>query len=321
MSEEKPLRIDERSMFRSPMARFIRPLHDGGYQHMEIPVILMCAYLVRLVIGLGSFSGHGKPPMHGDFEAQRHWLEITQHLPLSKWYFYDLQYWGLDYPPLTAYHSWVCGKFGSMLSPSWFDLDASRGNEAYGLVVFMRHTVIVSEFMTYVPAVLLFASLYRAAVSDWASKTLLILLQPSLVLIDHGHFQYNSVMLGLFVLSVYNILKGRLYIGAILYVMCLSFKQMGLYYSPAIFAVLLSLAIGNLRRFIVLSIITASTFANIYCPFLVEGGLDGLHQVVIRMFPFGRGLFEDKVANFWCALNVIYKLKATFDPALLQRMR
>jgi alpha-1,3-glucosyltransferase len=48
--------------------------------------------------------------MHGDFEAQRHWMEITIHLPLSKWYTYDLQYWGLDYPPLTAYHSWLLGK-------------------------------------------------------------------------------------------------------------------------------------------------------------------------------------------------------------------
>lgn len=48
--------------------------------------------------------------MYGDFEAQRHWMEITIHLPLSKWYTYDLPYWGLDYPPLTAYHSWLLGK-------------------------------------------------------------------------------------------------------------------------------------------------------------------------------------------------------------------
>jgi hypothetical protein len=34
--------------------------------------------------------------MYGDFEAQRHWMEITQHLPLSQWYFHDLPYWGLD---------------------------------------------------------------------------------------------------------------------------------------------------------------------------------------------------------------------------------
>lgn len=55
------------------------------------------------------FTGLNAPPMHGDFEAQRHWMEITTSLPAAKWYFYDLQYWGLDYPPLTAYHSWVIG--------------------------------------------------------------------------------------------------------------------------------------------------------------------------------------------------------------------
>jgi alpha-1,3-glucosyltransferase len=48
--------------------------------------------------------------MFGDYEAQRHWMELTNHLPLRQWYRYDLQYWGLDYPPLTAYHSWLCGK-------------------------------------------------------------------------------------------------------------------------------------------------------------------------------------------------------------------
>ena len=48
--------------------------------------------------------------MFGDYEAQRHWMELTIHLPVQQWYRYDLQYWGLDYPPLTAYISWICGK-------------------------------------------------------------------------------------------------------------------------------------------------------------------------------------------------------------------
>lgn len=47
--------------------------------------------------------------MYGDYEAQRHWMELTIHLPVREWYKYDLQYWGLDYPPLTAYVSWLCG--------------------------------------------------------------------------------------------------------------------------------------------------------------------------------------------------------------------
>jgi alpha-1,3-glucosyltransferase len=47
--------------------------------------------------------------MYGDYEAQRHWMELTMHRPIREWYTYDVQYWGLDYPPLTAYVSWACG--------------------------------------------------------------------------------------------------------------------------------------------------------------------------------------------------------------------
>ena len=62
--------------------------------------------ILRLVTG---HAGYQRPPMHGDFEAQRHWMEMTIHLPISQWYYHDLEWWGLDYPPLTAYHSWLLG--------------------------------------------------------------------------------------------------------------------------------------------------------------------------------------------------------------------
>lgn len=69
---------------------------------------------VRYGVSLGGYSGFHKPPMFGDYEAQRHWMEITINLPLDEWYRNstrnDLQYWGLDYPPLTAYGSWICGQ-------------------------------------------------------------------------------------------------------------------------------------------------------------------------------------------------------------------
>lgn len=51
--------------------------------------------------------------MYGDYEAQRHWMEITTNLDIKQWYINstanDLLYWGLDYPPLTAYHSYING--------------------------------------------------------------------------------------------------------------------------------------------------------------------------------------------------------------------
>ena len=41
----------------------------------------------------------------------------------------DLQYWGLDYPPLTAYASWVIGKMAKVVEPGLVELHASRGYE------------------------------------------------------------------------------------------------------------------------------------------------------------------------------------------------
>jgi alpha-1,3-glucosyltransferase len=43
-----------------------------------------------------------------------------------------------------------------------------------------------------------------------------------------------------------------------------------------------------------------------------------LSQCVHRIFPFARGIFEDKVANVWCVLNVFVKLRA-YPRGLLQR--
>ncbi len=40
-------------------------------------------FFVRAVVSLGPHSGYGAPPMHGDFEAQRHWMEVTAHVPVQ----------------------------------------------------------------------------------------------------------------------------------------------------------------------------------------------------------------------------------------------
>jgi alpha-1,3-glucosyltransferase len=41
-------------------------------------------------------------------------MEVTVNVDVQKWYTNssdnDLLYWGLDYPPLTAYHSYINGK-------------------------------------------------------------------------------------------------------------------------------------------------------------------------------------------------------------------
>ena len=118
-----------RGEWESGFAReWIRWMHREGIKHWILPCLLLTTSWIKWAIGLGSYSGktsawfldehkvdlsslgRNTPPMFGDYEAQRHWMEITIHLPFRQWYTYDLQYWGLDYPPLTAYVSWLCGK-------------------------------------------------------------------------------------------------------------------------------------------------------------------------------------------------------------------
>ncbi len=74
-------------------------------------------------------------------------MEITLHLPPKEWYWYELEWRGLDYPPLTAYVSWLCGFVGSS---RWFTLDTSRGIEREGLKLFMRLTVAVLDAVVWV---------------------------------------------------------------------------------------------------------------------------------------------------------------------------
>jgi hypothetical protein len=78
-------------------------------------------------------AGAGNPPLYGDYEAQRHWMEITVHTPVKEWYRNttdnDLSYWGLDYPPLTAYQSYSHGLALQALDPQSVALHTSRGYE------------------------------------------------------------------------------------------------------------------------------------------------------------------------------------------------
>ncbi|KAJ9328129.1 CAZyme family GT57 [Paecilomyces variotii] len=338
-----------------PLVSFLWGARAGVSQWLILPLILMTVGLFRWAVSLWGYSGFQAPPMYGDFEAQRHWMELTIHLPTSMWYLYDLQYWGLDYPPLTAYHSWLLGKVGSLFDPAWFALDKSRGFEDPSLKVYMRATVVVSEYLVYIPAVVIFLRRYSRmqGVHAWSASTALVavLMQPSTILIDHGHFQYNTVMLGLMVASLSSILAGRSLWACIFFVGALTFKQMALYYAPIMFCFLLGSCIFpriRIVRLISIAVVTLATFLIIFAP-LIAGALYDKHrgipiaapvpsflqsldedswiypplfqlaQAVHRIFPFARGLFEDKVANAWCAVHTFYKLNR-FPTTVLQKV-
>jgi len=280
-------------------------------------LVLCLGIVVRWCISLNSYSGAGKPPMFGDYEAQRHWMELTLHLPPSQWYVNgtdnDLLYWGLDYPPLTAYHSYILGSIAQYINSSWTDLHTSRGTEGLQHKLFMRYSVLAADMLVYIPAVMLYCLQLNHLPKERRWLTCLtILFYPGLNLIDYGHFQYNSVSLGLTVWAVIGLSSGWDIAGAAAFVLALNYKQMELYHAMPFFCYLLgscftSAGWKSLFKLVSLGVVVILSFAICWLPFLQDPS--AALQVLSRLFPFNRGLYEDKVANVWCSLSVLIKLK------------
>jgi len=160
-------------------------------------------------------------------------------------------------------------------------------------------------------------------------------------------------MLGLFLfsLTLLSLNKPRPILAAVPFVLAICFKQMALYYAPAIFIYLLAVSIPrltapNIPLLVGLASAVLLTFALNFVPFtlpplvldaltqrdfvaavnfqnwrLEQWDVTTLKQLFIRVFPFGRGLWEDKVANTWCATNIIIKWRTIYSTQTLQKLR
>jgi alpha-1,3-glucosyltransferase len=306
-------------------------------------------------------KGFSDPPKYGDYEAQRHWMEIALGLPLRQWYdespqalaLLDQQqgqgrHWPLDYPPLSGYQSWLTGLIVRAVEPAAVALGTqSRGYESPTSKVAMRLTVLLCDAAVFFPA----AFWAAAALSGGGGKEnhnrrrrsailAVLLLNPALVLVDHGHFQYNCISLGLALAAMAALVvqdrreEGEegshggaatvpppplVLFSAVLFTLALCHKQMTLYYAPAFFAHMLGAYCLKNRRgsssslssalvnVAALCLVVAATLAATLLPVVWahrEGVVGGVLAVLSRIFPLRRGLYEDYVANFWCATSV-----------------
>src|SRR5690349_17873224 len=103
-----------------------------------------------------------------------------------------------------------------------------------------------------------------------------LLMYPGLILVDHGHFQYNCVSLGLFIWAVIAIERARLLAASALFVLALNYKQMELYHALPFFAYLLGVCFDrtrvlkvNLSRLIAIGLVTLGTFLLCWTPLLM----------------------------------------------------
>lgn len=304
-----------------------------------LPGFFFCLFL-RWCVAAYPYSGQNKPPMFGDYEAQRHWQEITTQTPLLKWYHNtsqnDLQYWGLDYPPLTAYHSFLIGSVASWLEPDSITLFGSRGYESESHKSFMRWSVFLSDIYFFVSATLCLC-IDSERIKEKEDKNVfkrtdlaftMMLLYPGLILIDHGHFQYNCVSLGLFLWATFFIVAiENDYLATLLFVCALHYKQMELYHALPFFVYLLRMCFRSgsrnklmyfIGRFNKLAICVITVFILLWYPLIEK--YDDFLQILHRLFPFSRGVFEDKVSNIWCAVNLFVKLKSKYTNEMMAKI-
>ena len=290
--------------------------------------------LIKIFVGKFGYSGEKSPPKFGDFEAQRHWMELNIYLPVKDWYTNSrlnrADHWPLDYPPLSGYHSYLMGKILEKYYPESVAFKKSIGYESAKFKIIMRLFVLISDFIFFHLGVNFFA--YYVFIYDKNKRNkkpqimnyyiilFLILVNPLMIIIDHGHFQFNNIMHGLFIISVLFLYSEKFILAIIFFSFCVNYKQMGLYYAiPFPLFVLKKLFLENKKNFnalisliyvIIYTIITLIINSVIYLPWLKA---EKLNDVFSRIFPVQRGIFEDKVATFWCVLNMFYKLNKNFN--------
>lgn len=151
-----------------------------------------------------------------DFEVHRNWLAITYSLPLKAWYYEDTSEWTLDYPPLFAYFEWILSQIAVLFDPEMVQI-SHKPYASNATVMFQRLSVIITD-LVLAGAVWRFVHSTRtipantinttnntsinntAAVTVRTTVFCVTVLNAGLLLVDHMHFQYNGMLIGLLVL-------------------------------------------------------------------------------------------------------------------------
>ena len=187
-------------------------------------------------MGLSPYSGENMPPRFGDFECHRFWMEVMNTDPATTWYtdghHMNTTYWPIDYPPLCAYSHWLMSKFIEKVQPDALKVEGSYGFSSPLYRTIMRVTLILLELVWIIPVVVRLLSILYPKQSTTTRRLYLLafLMIPSLIYVDHGHFQPNSVMHGLVLWATYFILTNRIEFAVVAMVLAVNFKQMALYF-------------------------------------------------------------------------------------------
>ena len=240
-----------------------------------------------------------------DFEVHRNWLAITHSLPLSEWYVDETSEWTLDYPPLFAWFECLLSQVARYVDPEMLVVsNLNYASEA--TVAFQRTTVVVTEGV-----LLLAAYLFSKRVRPGAFALLgfLVALNPGLLVVDHIHFQYNGLLLGVLMLSLEALQRDRVLLSALLFSVLVNMKHLFAVAGPFYFVYMLRrYCVGKfaMLRFLLLGGVVAIVCCVSFGPFAHTKTIGNL---LGRLFPFGRGLCHAYWApNFWAIYSFADKV-------------
>lgn len=251
-----------------------------------------------------------------DFEVHRNWLSITATLPLCDWYRDARSPWTLDYPPLFAYFERALALLAPRFDVRMLERD-SLGYASPSTVLFQRLSVMCADGLLYagVAAALSARPSGGRPPSDLRDTLAfaLVACDAGLLLVDHVHFQYNGMLLGLLLLALAAVERRAHRCAAALFACLLLLKHLYLLAAPLFFVQLLrahcfAAAPARARgrflpwRFCELGAIVLAVFGAALAPFAAAGAL---RDIAGRLFPFGtRGLTHTYWApNLWALYN------------------
>lgn len=66
-------------------------------------------------------------------------------------------------------------------------------------------------------------------------------------------------------------------------------------------------------RILILAVVFVGANLLLWYPWVKADGIAGIETIFARIFPLRRGIFEDKVASFWCVLHNFYKVNTIYE--------
>ncbi|KAK9812084.1 hypothetical protein WJX73_004950 [Symbiochloris irregularis] len=242
-----------------------------------------------------------------DFEVHRNWLAITSSLPWQDWYVAEGSEWTLDYPPLFAWLESGLAQLAKLCDPAMLQV-TNNGYASPATVLFQRTSVMLTDFVLISAA--WFTSRKMPAAQSLAVFTLIVA-HPALLIVDHIHFQYNGLLLGILVWSIALIKEEHCLLGAFLFAVLVNMKHLFASLGPLYLIYLLRHYCRGqhaVQRFLSLGIIVLAVCAVSFGPFIAHGQIK---QVLERLFPFGRGLNHAYwAANVWALYTLADKVLA-----------